>query len=68
MIIMGNGGIYPLVISHRYGKWMNMAHLYMIYLLKIVIFHRYVSLLEGHPQTWTNGDVTGYNGHKIGIH
>ena len=25
MIIMGNGGIYPMVISHRYGKWMNMA-------------------------------------------
>ena len=39
-------------LSHSYGTWMNVAHVWVIYddLPKIVMFHRYVKSPEGNPK------------------
>ena len=39
-------GIYPLVISHCYGKWIIYSGLSQ---KKNMIFHSYVELPEGNP-------------------
>jgi hypothetical protein len=43
--------LYPPVNQPSNGKWMKMAHLLMIYLFKMLLFHSSVRLLEG-ESTW----------------